>query len=173
MQPVYSVNVPVPPAVRDLTDRLRPALTTLDRVRETRDQTLVLKRLEAADRREYLAIEREAKAALRGAPAVEAEIGGIDVFWDPPNGPGPVIYLTVESPGLHQLHKRLVDALGAVDPLEGENYTPHVTLGRGGDDATIRDLTSRDIDPIRFTVERLEFYDGTYGELISTVSLPA
>lgn len=167
------MNVPLPPAVREVTARLRPALTGFDRVRESRSQSLVLKRLPAEDRREYVAAERRAREALRGAPAVEAAIDGIDVFYDPPNGPGPVVYLAVESPGLHQLHDRLVAEFGAIEVLEGEDYTPHVTLARGGDAASIRALTERDIDPVRWTVTELEFYDGTYGERIDTVSLPA
>lgn len=167
------MNVPLPEAVRRLTEELRPALVGFDRVRESRTQTLVLKRLQAADRREYLDVERRARQALEGAPAVEAAVTGIDVFRDPPNGPGPVLYLAVESPGLHQLHDRLVEALGAVDVLEGAAYTPHITLARGGERERIQELLGREIDPIRFTVTALEFYDGTHGERIDTVSLPA
>lgn len=170
---MYSVNVPLPEAVRELTASLRPSLSSFDRVRESRSQTLVLKRLPAEDRREYLAVERRARDALRGAPAVEVEITGIDAFRDPPNGPGPVVYLAVESPGLHLLHERLVDTFGAIDPLEGDDYTPHVTLARGDAEAALQSLLDRSIDPIRFTVDTLEFYDGTHGERIDTVSLPA
>lgn len=170
---VYSLNVPLPTPVRELTADLRPALAGLDRVRESRTQTLVLKRLPAQNRRDYLKVERRARAALQGAPAAEAEITGIDVFREPPNGPGPVCYLAVESPGLLDLHERLVEEFGAIEPLEGGEYAPHVTLGRGGSESTIRQLLERDIDPIRFTVTTLEFYDGTHGERIDTVSLPA
>lgn len=170
---MYSLNVPLPPAVREVTDRLRPALTGFDRIRESRSQSLVLKRLPAEDRREYVDAERRAREALRGAPAVEAAIDGIDVFFDPPNGPGPVVYLAVESPGLHQLHDRLVAEFGAIQGLEGEGYTPHVTLARGGDAETIQALQERAIDPVRWTVTALEFYDKRHGERIDSVSLPA
>lgn len=170
---VYSLNVPLPESVRNRTADLRPALSAFDRVRESRTQTLVLKRLPARDRREYVAVERRAREALRGAPAVEARVSGLDVFWDPPNGPGPVVYQTVESPGLHDLHGRLVDEFGAVDGLEGHEYSPHVTLARGGDREAVEALLQRSFEPIRFVVGELEFYDGTYGERIATLSLPA
>lgn len=170
---MYSLNVPVPSVVRDLAEELRPALVGFERVREPRAHTLVLKRLAATDRREYLAVERRARAALSGAPAVEARIAELGAFWNPPNGPGPVLYLAVESPGLLDLHRRLVGELGAVEGMEGEVYTPHVTLARGGDRSTIERLLSRDIDPIRFTVTTLAFYDGRHGERIDTISLPA
>lgn len=169
---MYSLNVPVPPAVRDFAEELRPALVGFERIREPRTHTLVLKRLPAADRREYLEDERRARGALTGAPAVEARIAELGVFWEPPNGPGPVLYLAVESPGLIDLHERLVEELDAVAEMEGEAYTPHVTLARGGDRSTIEGLLSRDIDPIRFTVTELAFYDGRHGERIDTISLP-
>lgn len=170
---MYSVNVPLPPAVRELTASLRPALAPFDRVRESRSQTLVLKRLPAEDRRAYLEDERRAREALRGAPAVEVAITGIDAFREPPNGPGPVIYLAVESPGLYLLHERLVDAFGAIEALEGESYTPHVTLARGDDEQAIQSLLDREIEPVRFTVDTLEFHDNRHGERIDTISLPA
>ncbi len=170
---MYSLNVPIPVAVRDLAASLRPALAGFNRVRESRDRTLVLKRLPAEDRREYIEVERRAREALRGAPALEAAVTGIDVFRDPPNGPGQVVYLAVESPGLYDLHDRLVAEFDPIEPLEGEQYTPHVTLARGDDEASIQDLLAREIDPITFAITALEFYDGTHGERIDTISLPA
>lgn len=170
---MYSLNVPLPESVRTRTAHLRPALTDFDRVRESRTQTLVLKRLPAADRREYLEVEQRARNALRGAPAVEARVSGLGVFRDPPNGPGPVVYQAVESPGLYDLHERLVEELGAVEGLEGTGYTPHVTLARGGNREAVDALLDRRFEPIRFTIEELEFYEGTYRERIDAVSLPA
>jgi 2'-5' RNA ligase len=170
---VYSLNVPLPPAVRDLVASLRPALVGFDSVREGRTQTLVLKRLDADDRREYLTAEREARAALRGAPAFEARIADVGVFSDPPHGRGPVAYLSVESPGLRQVHERLVADLDAIPALEGADYTPHVTLARGGDERAMERLRRATVDPVSWTVDELEFYDARHGERIDTVSLPA
>ena len=170
---MYSLNAPLPPAVWDLTASLRPSLSGFDRVRETRTQTLVLKRLPATDRREFIDVERRARDALRGAPAVEARISGIEVFRDPPNGPGPVLYLAVESPGLDRLHSMLVEEFGAIETLEGDGYVPHVTLARGGSEAVIESLRDRDIEGLTFTIDALEFYDGRYRERIDTISLPA
>lgn len=170
---MYSLNAPVPPAVREAIADLRPALSGFDTIRDGRTRTLVVKRLAAEDRREYLAEERRVREALRGAPAVEARVTGVEVFRDPPHGRGPVAYLAVESPGLRQVHDRVVDALGAIPDLEGEAYVPHVTLARGGDDRAIASLRDRSFDPVTWTVEVLEFYDARHGERIDRVSLPA
>jgi len=45
-----------------------------------------------------------------------------------------VLYLTVHSPALHQLHTGAVGALTGLVPVgghEGEHYTPHLTLAVG------------------------------------------
>lgn len=169
---MYSVNVPVPNAVHEVARDLRPALTGFQRIRERHRQTLLLKRLPADDRREYLDAERRAREALVGAPAVEARITGLGAFREPPTGSAPVLYLEVESPGLQQLHGMLVDEFGAVgEVLEGDEYEPHVTLARG-DGPDLGPLLSREIEPITWTVEELEFYDATYYERISGLSLP-
>jgi 2'-5' RNA ligase len=84
-----------------------------------------------------------------------------------------VIYLTVESPGLLALHDRLVDRFGAIEGLEGDDYTPHVTLGRGEvDDATLADLAAA-VDPVTWTVSELVVYDARHHETVSRLSLPA
>ena len=170
---MYSLNVPLPPAVRDLVNAFRPALAGFGRVRGVRDATLVVKRLDAADRREYLAAEREATAALRGAPAFAARIARVGVFDAPVAGPGPLVYLAVESPGLERVHGQLVDALGAVEGLEGDEYVPHVTLARDGPPAAVRRVRERSFDPVTWSVTELEFYDADHGERIEAVSLPA
>lgn len=170
---MYSVNVPVPNAVHDIARDLRPALTGFQRIRERHRQTLLLKRLPADDRREYLDAERRAREALQGAPVVEAQITGLGVFEEPPDGSAPVLYLDVESPGLQQLHGMLVDEFGAVgEVLEGDEYEPHVTLARGGGPNDLDSLLDREVDPITWTIDELIFYDATYYETISRLSLP-
>lgn len=170
---VYSVNVPVPNAVHEIARDLRPALTGFERIRERHRQTLLLKRLPADDRREYIQAEQRARRALEGAPAVEAQITGLDVFREPPDGSAPVLFLRVESPGLQQLHGMLVDEFGAVgEVLEGDEYEPHVTLARGGGPSDLGPLLDRDIEPITWSIEELIFYDATYYEKIGELSLP-
>lgn len=169
---MYSVNVPVPAEAHELARELRPALTGFQRIRERHRQTLLLKRLPADDRREYLEAERRARLALEGAPVVEAQITGVDAFREPPDGSAPVVFLRVESPGLQQLHGMLVDEFGAVgEVLEGDEYEPHITLARGGG-PDLEPLLAREFDPITWTIEELIFYDATYYERITGLSLP-
>lgn len=167
---MYSLNVPIPGAVERVATDLYPALGALGTVRER--HTLVLKRLPVADRGGFDRVAKEVRQALRGAPAVEAQLSGISTFDDPVSGPGPVVYLAVDSPGLYDLHDRLVAALGAVDGLEGPDWVPHITLARGGDDAAVARLEDRTIDPVTWTVGSLEFYDARHGERAGTLSLP-
>lgn len=166
---MYSLNLPAPGAVSRLAADLAPALHALDRVRER--HSIVVKRLgddDSADR-----LESEVRQALRGAPAFEARITGIDAFHEPTAGPGPVVYLAVESPGLRGIHDRLVEAFGAIEGLEGAEYVPHVTLGRGGSPGAVDRLTSRDVDPITWTATELELVDARGRERVSGISLPA
>ncbi|QLG50052.1 2'-5' RNA ligase family protein [Natrinema halophilum] len=166
---MYSVNVPVPGRVRRLADRLYPELVGFETVRE--DHSCLLKRLGEADH--VAQLQHRAHRALEGAPAVEAEITGIDYFADPPLGSAPVVYLAVESPGLEEIHATLTDAFEPVDGLEGRDYVPHVTLARGGHAETAQRLADREIEPVRWTVSELEFWDGTYKLPVSRISLPA
>ena len=166
---MYSVNVPVPGRVREVADECYPALQAFETIRD--EHTLLLKRL--GDDAPVSRLQREVREALRGAPAVEARITGIDSFADPPLGAAPVVYLAVESPGLERLHERLVEAFGAVEGLEGPDYVPHVTLARGGDEAAARRLAERSIDPVTWTVSELEFWDGRHRLPVSRLSLPA
>lgn len=170
---MYSLNVPLPSAVHDLASSLRPALVGFETVRESRTRTLLVKRLDADDRREYLGAERRARAALQGAPVVEARIAGVGVFENPPRGRSPVAYLAVESPGLRSIHEQLTDELGAVPDLEGPGYTPHVTLARGGDSPPIDRLRNATLTDVTWTIDELEFYDARHAERIDAVSLPA
>ncbi|WP_226042558.1 2'-5' RNA ligase family protein [Natrinema sp. DC36] len=166
---MYSVNVPVPGRVRQLANRLHPDLVGFETIRE--DHSCLLKRLGEADH--VAQLQHRAHRTLEGAPAVEAEITAIDYFADPPLGSAPVVYLAVESPGLETIHADLTEAFETVDGLEGRDYVPHVTLARGGDLETAQRLADREIDPIRWTVSGLEFWDGTYKLPVSRISLPA
>jgi 2'-5' RNA ligase len=168
---VYSLNVPVPPAVERLAADLSPKLVAFDRIRDR--HTLVCKRFEA-DEAEYDHLRERLRVALSPTPAFEARITGIDAFETPTHGPGPVVYLAVESSGLHDLHRRLVAAFGAVDgDLEGEAYVPHVTLARGGGGTSaIERLRAVDVDPITWTVSELHLWSRARREAAWTVSLP-
>lgn len=170
---MYSVNVPVPPEIRELASRLRPALSGFDRIRPARSRTLVLKRLPANDRREFLQVAQRARDALEGTPPFEAAVTGIETFWDPPKGSGPVAYLAVEGEGLSRIHDRLVGEFDAVAELEGPNYVPHVTLARGGPQSAPNPLQYREIESVRFTVDTLELYDSVHTERVESIHLPA
>jgi hypothetical protein len=161
---VDSLNVPVPGRVRRLAADRRPALAAFDRVRE--DHSLVCKRFERPPGRRAL------DAALRGAPAFEAAVTAVDFFADPVRGPGPVVYLTVESPGLRDLHRRLVERFGAVPGLEGEAYVPHVTLARGGSVADAERLAGP-VEPTTWTVSRLLAWNATHRAPERELPLPA
>lgn len=162
-----SLNVPVPPAVERLAGELAPALAGFETHPEP---TLVLKRL-GDDRHRAGTVVRE---VLRGADAVAATVQRVGVFEDPPLGSAPVVYLAVESGGLETLHRRLCDRLGAVESVEGEQYTPHVTVARGwsgtGEPPTT-DLAGRSVGPITWTVGELRFHDRQTGETRGRVSL--
>ncbi|ELY50734.1 2'-5' RNA ligase family protein [Natronorubrum bangense] len=166
---MYSVNVPVPGRVRTLANELYPDLVGFEHVRE--EHSCLLKRLGEADH--VAQLQHRAHRALEGAPAVEAQITEIDYFEDPPLGSAPVVYLAVESPGLESIHDDLTEAFEVVEELEGDDYVPHVTLARGGDLETAKRLADREIEPIKWTVNGLEFWDGTYKLPVSRVSLPA
>lgn len=166
---MYSLNVPVPGDVQRLAAELHPRLTAFDTVRER--HTLVAKRLgdDSLDR-----LRERLRRPLRDLSPFEARVTGLDVFERPTRGTGPVVYLAVESPGLVALHERLVDAFGTVAGLEGDDYTPHVTLGRGGsfDGDALASLSDR-VEPVAWTVSELAVYDSRYRETVSRLSLPA
>ncbi|MBZ6494666.1 2'-5' RNA ligase family protein [Natrinema longum] len=166
---MYSVNVPVPGRVRQLANRLHPDLIGFETVRE--DHSCLLKRLGDVDHVSQL--QHRTHRALEGVSAVDAEITGIDYFDDPPLGSTPVVYLAVESPGLEAIHADLTESFETVAGLEGDDYVPHVTLARGGDFEAATRLAEREIEPIRWTVSELEFWDGTDKLPVSRVSLSA
>jgi 2'-5' RNA ligase len=161
---VDSLNVPVPGRVRRLAADRRPELAVFERVRE--NPSLVCKRFERQPDRRALA------TALAGTPAFEAAVTGIDFFAEPTSGPGPVVYLTVESPGLRDLHGRLVERFGAVPELEGDDYTPHVTLARGGAVADAERLAGP-VEPVTWTVSRLLAWNARFQTPEREIPLPA
>jgi 2'-5' RNA ligase len=164
---VYSLNVPVPGEVSRWASDHYPDLTAFDRIRDR--HSLTLKRFETSERARLR--ERLARV-LSPAPAFEATITAIDFFERPVRGPGPVVYFAVESPGLLRLHARLVEAFGAVEGLEGDDYTPHVTLARGGRVADAERLAAVDVEPITWTVSGLDLWDSSYRESVARIPLP-
>lgn len=169
---MYSLNVPVPTRVASAAGEVARELPQA-RIRNRGEHTLGAKRLASDPDAPYSRIEARAREVLRGQPAFEARIAEIDLFEQPPLGSAPVVYFSVESPGLLALHERLVTAFDPVDEaLEGENYTPHVTIARGGS-VEMAERVTGDIEPIEWTVSELVFWDATHNQQISTVSLPA
>ena len=169
---MLSLNVPLPGAVLALVERLRPTLGGFETVRER--PTLVAKRLGRPGPDEAAALESEVRLALAGAPAFEVRVAGVGSFVEPPAGPAPVVYLAVESPGLSDLHRRLVEAFGAVEGLEGDDYVPHVTLARGGDVDLEAALAALEVaaSPVTWTATSLDLWDARHGERAGRVSLP-
>lgn len=168
---MYSLNVPVPSRVGALATELGRELPRA-RIRERGDRTLVVKRLSDGDG-DYHRLEARARDALAGAPPFEVRVDGIGLFEEAVTGTSPVVYLAVESPELERLHHRLCDVFEPVEEIEGEAYTPHVTVARGGDLDRARALADREIEPIEWTASRLEFWDAERGLSVSSVSLPA
>lgn len=168
---MYSLTVPVPGRVGARAGEIARELPSA-RARTRGEHTLGVKRLASSDAA-YNRIEARAREVLAGQPAFEARIDDIGIFENPPVGTAPVVYFAVESPDLMQLHRHLTNEFGIVsDGVEGENYTPHVTIARGGLVDSARRLTG-EIDPIEWTVSELQFWDAKHSQSVSTVSLPA
>ena len=168
---MFSLNVSAPGDVSRVASDLHPALVDagVDRFRD--HHSLVVKRFEGEQSLPRL--RERLRTTLSGAPAFEARLAEVNQFENPPRGPGPVVYLAVESPGLLDLHGRLVDAFGAVDGLEGDDYTPHVTLGRGGSFSSERlEALSAQVDPVTWVVSALDLYDSRHREVVARLSLP-
>lgn len=183
-----SVNVPVPGRVSALAAEVAADLTARQggtgfdpsgpdsrdpraeaggvRVRD--DRTLVAKRLPEGDPHR---VEARAREAIAGTPPFEVRVDRVDQFSEPTAGTGPVVYLAVESPGLWELHERLCRAFEPIDRLEGADYTPHVTVARGGShDAAERVLGP--VEPVEWTVTELQFWDAARALVAGRVSLP-
>lgn len=166
-----SLNVPVPGRVARLAEGLRPALTPFASVRER--HTLVAKRLgEGAP----VALESRLRRLLAGTPAFEVRTSELGTFREPTAGPGPVVYLAVESPRLRELHAELCAHFDPVAGIEGEDYVPHVTLARGGGeeaDTAVDRLLETDVEPVAWTAGELLVWDARYDEVAARISLPA
>ena len=169
---MYSINVPLPSAVTSLAADLASDLPLAQR-RGRGEHTLVAKRLGDGDHAAYARLEAQGREALRGQPAFEAKVSGVEQFEAAATGPSPVVYLAVESSGLVALHERLCERFDPVDEVEGDKYVPHVTVARGGDRDAAARLVERNIEPVRWTVDELSFYDADRNQPVSRLSLPA
>ncbi|MFB6222736.1 MAG: 2'-5' RNA ligase family protein [Haloarcula sp.] len=168
---MYSINVPLPSAVTSLATEIATELPLAQR-RGRGEHSLVAKRLGSGDHAAYARLEAQGREALRGQPAFEAEISGVEQFETAVTGPSPVVYLAVTSPELVDLHERLCEQFDPIDEMEGDDYVPHVTVARGGDPDAAARLVERDIEPIQWTVDELSFYDADRNQPVSKVSLP-
>lgn len=170
---MYSLNVPVPARVATLAQEIARELPSA-RARTRGEHTLGVKRLASDESAPYNHIEAQTRELLAGQPSFEVRVDEIGIFEHAPVGTSPVVYLAVESPGLLALHEKLTTAFDPVhDRIEGESYTPHITIARGGSIETARRVADREIDPIEWTVEQLLFWDAKHNQSVSTVSLPA
>ncbi|MGM0448874.1 MAG: 2'-5' RNA ligase family protein [Methanobacteriota archaeon] len=185
---MFSLNVPLPPAVDRIAADLHPKLTGFDRVRDR--PTLVCKRFGVGDVRvdgdeetgergpppRQEALDRlceRLRRPLAGADPFEVAATGIDVFDAPRSGSRPVVYMAIESDELLLLHRRLCAAFGAVEGIEGDEYVPHITLARGGnpEPGAVADLVAAEFDPIRWRVHALDVWDPEYREVAASVGL--
>lgn len=177
---MFSLNVPLPPAVERLAEALRPKLTGFDRVRDR--HTLVCKRFgtddvsapgaPAPERNVALATLREdLRPVLAGTDPFRIRVTGVDAFESPARGPGPVVYLAVESEALERLHRRLCRAFDPIEGIEGADYVPHVTLARGGDPAAVERVVDADVDAIEWGVDALALYDPDFREVAGRIEL--
>lgn len=160
---MFSLNAPVPSGVSRLAAGLAAGCRTA-RVRQR--HSLLVKRLGDGRR-----VSDRIRTALQEAEATPFAVrtGDLEVFHDPPMGPGPVVYLTVESPELERLHRMLCGLFDPVGDIEGEGYVPHVTVARGGDAASLLD---QPVDPREWTVNRLIVRDADHELDVETIALP-
>jgi len=169
---VYSLNVPVPAQVaRRASDLARELPNAHARPRGS--HTLGVKRLVNERDESYSRLETKVRELLTGQPAFEVRITSIEYFPDAPTGSSPVVYFAVESAELERLHDRLAAVFEPVDEIEGDGYSPHVTIARGGSLDRARELAARGIDPVTWTVDELIFWDSKRCQSVSSVSLPA
>jgi len=175
---VFSLNVPLPPAVDALAADLAPRLVPFESVRDRHG--LVCKRFGTADvggetdrTRTLPRLRERLRPRLAGVDPFDVRATGLGAFTDPPTGPAPVVYLRIESAGLRALHDRLCRAFDPVPGIEGDDYVPHVTLARGGDRAAARELAEADpgIDPVGWRVGALDVYDPAARAVAATIRL--
>lgn len=169
---MYSLNVPLPSDVTRRAVTLARELP-IARSRPRGEHTLVVKRLGVGNQTEFQHLAARVRDALASASGFEIRVTGLDYFADPVTDPAPVVYLTVESPGLRRLHRDLVAAIDPVDDLEGPDYTPHVTVARGGSVDAAERLTAHEFDPIKWNVSELVFWNVARSQRAGTVSLSA
>ena len=169
---MYSLNVPVPSEVARLASDLAREVPGA-RARPRGEHTLVCKRLDAGDSPDAVhRLDARLREALTGTPPFAVRVSGVEQFREAVTGPSPVVYLAVESPGIHDTHERLCEAFDPVEGLEGDDYTPHVTVARGGSPERADALCTREVDPIEWTVEELQLYDADHHQPVRTLSLP-
>ncbi|RAW45041.1 2'-5' RNA ligase family protein [Halorubrum sp. 48-1-W] len=179
---MFSLNVPLPPAVGRLADDLQPKLSGFDRVRDR--HTLVCKRFGVADvtadagdppprPAAHDRLRDRLRPLLASVDPFAVAVVGIDAFEAPASGSGPVVYLDVESDALVRLHRRLCADYGTIEGVEGPAYVPHVTLARGGDPAAVSRLVDAgdEFGPVRWRVHALDLYDAEFREVAATLEL--
>jgi len=175
---VFSLNVPLPPAIDALAAALAPRLVPFESVRDRHG--LVCKRFGSGDvggetdrSRALFRLRERLRPRLAGVGPFDVRATGIGAFLDPPTGPAPVVYLRIESPGLCALHDRLCRAFDPVPGIEGDDYVPHVTLARGGDRAAdaARSLAGTDVDAVGWRVGALDVYDPSARAVAATIRL--
>lgn len=164
---MYSLNAAVPGQVRAVASDLYPQLVPFESIRA--DHSILVKRFGDTNRFDHL-VER-ARGVLADTDPIPVTVTGIDYFTDTPRGADPVVYLAVESPALDQAHRDLVAELGAIEHLEGEDYTMHVTLARGGEESVARELTAHAIEPVSWTIDEFELYDASADRALGTIQL--
>lgn len=168
---MYSLNVPVPSRVAVLAGEVARDLPAAH-ARCRGEHTLCAKRLDGnGTSPTYNRLDARAREALADQPPFEVSITGISYFPEAIKGSAPVVYLAVESPGLRRLHERLTDVFPPVEEIEGDSYTPHVTVARGGSMAAAERVADRQLDPVSWTVSELSLWDAARRQSMSTVSL--
>lgn len=167
---MYSLNVPIPPAIRACRDERSGALEPFETVREP--LTLVVKRFGDRSPEALSALEGRLRSRLSTQGPISARIDRIDSFSQPAGGPAPVIYLAVDSPQLEAMHRELVDRYGTADiDIEGAGYVPHVTLARGGPMASVDALVGALEEPITWEIDTLELWSVRYEQPVTTFHL--
>jgi hypothetical protein len=119
----------------------------------------------------YSRLEARSREVLAGQCSFEVRVTGVECFETAVVGSAPVVYLAVESPELCRLHRQLAAVFPPVEEIEGPEYTPHVTVARGGSRHGAERVTDRAVEPISWTVSELLFWDASCHQSVSTVSL--
>jgi 2'-5' RNA ligase len=168
---MYSLTVPVPGRVAALASDIARELPAAH-ARSRGEHSLCVKRLDGTGTNGgYSRLEARSREMLAEQGSFEVSVTGVDCFERPAVGSGPVVYLVVESPELRRLHERLAVVFPPIEGVEGPEYTPHVTVSRGGSRRGVERVTDRTVEPITWTVSELVFWDATSHRSVSTVSL--